>query len=385
MTTEQRPVRRLTILHVSEVHWGGVVTLLRHFADGQDRAGHDVHLLAPEGVGHIRGARQWTWRFERRRPWQLPRAWWQLRRVIHQVRPDVVHVHSFVAGFIVRMCARRWLGLRGAVVYQPHAWSYDLVPNRVFGFAVRWWERFAGRRTDLLVANCEDEIAEGRQLGLTLPARAVSVAVDLDAFAPVPESHRTTARQELGIEGGHVALLVGRISRQKGHDLLVPAWEHQPPGDGLLLLVGPGATEQLREEAPKEWGHTIIAVGEQSDVRPWLWASDVVIMASRYEGFPLVIAEAMACGRPLVVTAINGARWSITDGPLARAGDVVDLGDMAGLLASTHSLLTDDEQRRQASEAARARAVALFSPDDVVTALEQAYFEAIAIRERLGR
>lgn len=375
---------RLRILHVSEVHWGGVVTLLDHFVAEQVRAGHEVHVLAPDGMRTFPGADQRVWRIDRSRPWTFVSAVRDLRRAVKQIQPDVVHLHSFVAGLIGRLPYVRTPVARAdsatGVVYQPHAWSFDLFTRRSVGNAVRRWETWAARSTDVLVANCDDEIAEGRAIGIDVPARALGVAVDVERFHPVDEATRDAYRAELGVDAKHVLLCLGRLVRQKGQDLLLPAWEHERPPDTALVLLGPGDQEPLAALAPTQWGKSVLAVGEQDDVRPWLWACDALVLPSRYETVALVVAEAMSCGRPVVATAVNGARDTILDGSLPSAGAVVELSDMDALIEQATRRLDDQELWAAEAAAGRERAEVLFSPPQVADRLEAAYRDAIESR-----
>src|SRR5262245_59044345 len=377
----------LRILHVSEVHWGGVVTLLDHFVAEQQRDGHEVHVLAPEGMHALPGAGQRGWRIDRSRPWTFPAAARDLRRAVKEIQPDVVHLHSFIGGLIGRLpfprtpVARADSASRAGVVYQPHSWSFDLFTRQSVTAAVQRWESWAARSTDVLVANCDDEVAEGRAVSIDVTARVLGVATDLERFHPVDAAERDALRAELGVETKHMLLCLGRLVRQKGQDLLLPAWERERPPDTTLVLLGPGDQEPLAALAPTQWGESVLAVGEHEDVRPWLWASDALILCSRYEGVPLVIAEAMACGRPVIATAINGARETIESGPLAPAGSVVELGDMAALIAEAGLRLDDAELWAAESTASRTRAEELFAPTQVVDRLVAAYREAIDRRQ----
>lgn len=371
----------LRILHVSEVHWGGVVSLLRHFVAEQSDAGHEVHVLAPTGMPALPGSVRHRWRVDRDRWWTTGAALLDLRRTVSRVHPDVVHLHSFVAGLLGRLRPRRlWLGAPVAVVYQPHAWSFGLFRQRSVCAAVRRWESWAAAGTDALVANCDDEIEEGRAVGVDVPAHSLGVAVDATCFHEASEDDRRRYRRELGITAPRVLVCVGRLTRQKGQDRLLQAWERARPPDTELVLVGPGHADALRVHAPTQWGASVRAVGEQADVRPWLWASDALVLSSRYETVSLVVAEAMACGRPVVVTAVNGARAAVLDGPWPPAGAVVALDDMDALVAQASLRLSDPELGEAEGTAGRKRAESLFSPPLVAERLELAYRAAVSQR-----
>ncbi len=366
----------MRILHVSEVGWGGVISLLRLFVSEQARRGDCVALLAPPITPPIEGIASSPWSLQRRSLHTYPVAVRELRDTVKRFRPDVIHLHSFLAGFLGR--------LPGAVattptVYQPHAWSFDLVADENYRRAVQLWERLASGRTRVMVTNCQAEIDEGRLAGVSTVSRVVGVAVDTERFAPVTDLVKRRYRRELGVSDPRLLLCIGRLARQKGQDLLVSAWERRRPDGTELVLVGPGETDALRELAPTQWGRSIRAVGECRDVRPWLWACDALLLPSRYETVAVVVAEAMAVGRPVVATDVNGAREVIEGGDLPSAGRVVPLGDMTALLARSQEVLDDPQLVGQMAGAGRSRAQALFSAHAVAERLDEAYRERLRL------
>ncbi len=368
----------LRILHVSEVHWGGVVTLLEHFTAEQAAAGHEVHVLAhPDLPALDPGVHVHRWDVDRSRPQSFVGAVRRLRALVRELDPDVVHLHSFFAGLLGRLPGGL-SGLSGtATVYQPHAWSDHLSARRAVTVAVRGSERLSARRTDLLVANCRDEIERGVDLGVHTPGRPISVSVDLDRFRPPTAEERTAARRSLGLGDDRVALVLGRLARQKGQDLLLPVWARTRPERTTLALVGPGDLDWARAHAGEQWGRTVLAPGGTDDVLPWLWAADALVLCSRYETVALVVAEAMSVGLPVVATAVDGVAEVLVEGDEPAAGAVVPLDDMDGLVAALTRLLDDPEQHRRESAAGPVRAAQRFAPGAVAGRLVAAYREAI--------
>ncbi|QZY29804.1 glycosyltransferase family 4 protein [Nocardioides coralli] len=373
----RRGSRPLRVLHASEVHWGGVVTLLDHFVAEQVRAGHDVHVLAHPDLPDLDpGAHRVPWSVDRDRPGTLVAAQQELRRLVDELRPDVVHLHSWFAGALGRSPLAP---LPVPVVYQPHAWSDRLSAGRGQQAAVRASERLFARRTDLLVANCDDELARGRGLGIAVPGRALGVAVDLTRFRPPTRAERAAARAALGIpEGQRLVLVLGRLTRQKGQDLLVPAWRAAPPRETVLALVGPGDPAFVADLAGPELGRSVLVPGGTDDVLPWLWAADVLALPSRYETVALVVAEAMATGLPVVATAVDGAAEVLRGGPGEPAGTVVPVDDAAALVHEVTAVLADELRHARESAAGPRRARTLFDPACVARRLEDAYLVAIA-------
>jgi glycosyltransferase involved in cell wall biosynthesis len=381
----------MRVLHVSEVAIGGVATLIRAFSTEQLRRGDEPLLLCPEPLGLPVDA-YLPWQLHRKEPWNYARAYSQLATAVRRTRPDIVHLHSFFAGLIGRLppgVALREVG----VIYQPHAWNFAAARGSGSLRAVSGWERWASRRTDVVAVNCEDEAQEGRAYGIRPDPVVVGFPVDPAAFLPADAATRARSRLELGLDSRRVVLCLGALCWQKGQDRLVAAWERRPPPDAVLVLAGGSGgpylrrqdPDVLRRSAPHEWERSIVPVGHQVDVRPWLQAADVVIQPSRYESMSVAIAEALCSGVPVVTFDVVGAREAIMIGSEQDvAGDVVPQGDVEALLAALVRRLEDPALLESERAAARRRGLRLFAPDGVVPRLEEAYALALS-RARLRR
>jgi glycosyltransferase involved in cell wall biosynthesis len=363
------------VLHVVEVSIGGVVSVVNAYGSWQAAAGHDVHVLAP-GTAEVSVGERHVWQPQRRAPQRFPASVRALRRTTSDVRPDVVHLHSFFPGVLGRLVPASG-SPRPAVVYQPHSWAFDAAPTRVGRPIASAWERYAARRSDALIVNCRDEADEGTSHGVATDAQVVGMPIDTQAFAPASPERRDQARRELGVSGRSVLLCVGRLARQKGQDRLVAAWARQPLPDTVLVLLGAGDPAPLERLAGRHWGRSVVAPGPVTDVRPWLHAADLVVAPSRWESQEVAVAEAMSCGRAVVATQVNGAREAIEDGPEQAAGLVVEQDDLAGLLEGCRRRLSDPALLAAESAAARSRAERMFAVDEVMQRVGAAYAEAL--------
>lgn len=292
------PPRR--VLHISQPVDGGVARVVVDLATAQAAAGTDVHVACPQEGFLPRaltaaGIRVHPWEATRSPGPRLRAETRDLKRVIDAAAPALVHAHSAKAGLAAR------LALRGSIptVFQPHAWSFEAVGGPT-GLLARLWERHAARWTTRTVCVSEAELATGRRAGVTGPCSVVPNGVDTARFAP--EGHGP-ARVPL-------VVCVGRLCRQKGQDVLLRAWPAVAARvpEARLVLVGDGPdAARLRERA----GPRVAFVGAAADAAPWYRAADVVVLPSRWEGMALAPLEAMACGRPVVVTDVDGARESL--------------------------------------------------------------------------
>jgi len=166
-------------------------------------------------------------------------------------------------------------------VFQPHGWSWLAVDGAMRAASIAW-ERLAARRTDLFVCVGEAEAQLGRSYGIHGRFAVVHNGVDLDRFQPADDSERTAARGRLGLPvTAPLAVCVGRVTRQKGQDVLLAAWpsvRRQCP-TARLAIVGDGELLTGLRARPLPG---VIFAGAVGDVRPWLTAADVVVLPSRW-------------------------------------------------------------------------------------------------------
>jgi glycosyltransferase involved in cell wall biosynthesis len=137
---------------------------------------------------------------------------------VRTVDPDLVHLHSAKAGLAGRLALR---GMR-PTIYQPHAWSFEAAGG--MAPAVAAWERWAARWADLIVCVSEDERTRGEASGVDARYAVAVNGVEVEALHAVDAEGRRRARRSLGSSEAPLAVLVGRLDRQKGVDLLLDAW-----------------------------------------------------------------------------------------------------------------------------------------------------------------
>jgi glycosyltransferase involved in cell wall biosynthesis len=162
---------------------------------------------------------------------------------------------------------------------------------------------------------------------------------------------RATARRELHLEqDAPVALCAARLVDQKRHDVLLQAWSRLP-SHAVLLVAGDGPNRSALEaqHARLGLGDRVRLLGNRSDVPRLLAAADVATLASDWEGLPVFVLEAMAAGRPVVATAVDGLTEVLGDG----GGLLVPPGAPDELAVALESILLDVAARAGAGEAAR--------------------------------
>ncbi|QKW31080.1 glycosyltransferase family 4 protein [Streptomyces seoulensis] len=351
-----RPPR---VLHLAQPVEGGVARVVADLVRAQSAAGLDAVAACPDGPLPERlralGTPVRRWPATRSPGPSLAAEVRRLARLIDEVRPDLMHAHSAKAGLAGRLAVRG----RIPTVFQPHAWSFEAVGGATAALALRW-ERWGTRWAARTVCVSEAERATGERAGIDGRWAVVANGVDTDRFRPAPAAAvRARLAPSAGLDpAAPLVVCVGRLCRQKGQDVLLRAWPAvlRAAPDARLVLVGDGPDgDRLRADAPP----SVLFAGAVADVRPWYQAADLVVLPSRWEGMALAPLEAMACGRPVVVTDVDGARESLppatadrclvpAEDPAALAGAVTglllapDLGAGLGAGARRHVLAAHD-------------------------------------------
>ncbi len=311
------------------------------------------------------------------------RAWsprWarSLADLVRRERFDVVHAHLPSAGVGARRAAARLGAERPAVVYTEHnTWDRYRVPARVVN------ARTFGRN-DAVIA-----VSRVVAASITLPTNATPVTVIPNGVDAAGIRRRALAPAEargaLGLpDGVPVVGTVGGITAKKGHVGLVRAARSvvEACPDARFAFVGlPVDPEPVRSEIARLGleGHVEL-VGYRPDASTLMSAFDVYCLASRFEGMPVSLLEAMALGLPAVVTAVGGVEEVATDGEDAV---VVPRDDPDSLSAALVDLLLDPGRRRAIGERARTNADE-FSIQTMVHRTEAVYEAALARRAMVG-
>lgn len=324
------------VLHVSMPTTEGVAVVVLSYLRDQVERGWDVTLACPSGGwlaerATAAGAHVVRWEATRSPGASSAAETRRLTRIVRDVEPDLVHLHSSKAGLAGR------LALRGRVptVFQPHAWSFHAVSGPLRG-ATTLWERIAARWTTAFVYVSAAERAEAIRAGIRGRSWVIPNGVDLTAWTAADAAERASARAQLELPAGPIAVCIGRLSEQKGQRDLLDGWPavRRVVPDATLVLVGDGPD---RDALAARAVPGVRLVGNREDVPDWIAAANVVVAPSRWEGMALVPLEAMARARSVIATDVAGMRDALPP----DAATVVAIGAGAALAAALADQLAD--------------------------------------------
>ena len=267
-------------------------------------------------------------------PWHDWQAYRQIKQLLRELQPDIVHTHSAKAGLLGRWAAHR-LRIKG-IVHTVHGAPFhpyqNLVPRNLF----RYCEKLAARRCHKLISVCD---------AMTNQLVAAKVA-PLEKFTTIysgmeisdfinADSHRSSVRQEFGFDDDDI--VVGKIARLfdlKGHEYLVTAASEIVKKNPAVhfLLVGDGILRekiemQIERAGLSEHFH-FAGLVPPSQIPRYLGAMDILAHTSLREGLARALPQALLAGRPVVSFDIDGAKEVCIS---EETGYLIEPRDVAGL------------------------------------------------------
>lgn len=237
-----------------------------------------------------------------------------LRRIIKQLKPDIVYAHSSKAGALARIAD---LGLKNRVIYNPHGWAFNMQQSAKKKEMYKWVEKISAHFCDKIVciSDAEKESALREKICKPSKLQVIYNGIDLEAIKnTIPKT-----KAELNIpEDAFVVGMVGRLSKQKAPDVFVKAAKliKDKIPNAYFLMVGDGELRGQVENLIHQYdlGSSFLITGWVDNPTAYIKIMDVGMLLSRWEGFGLVLPEYMACGVPIVATNVDAIPNIIKDG-----------------------------------------------------------------------
>ncbi len=305
-----------------------------------------------------------------RREWDL-RWGIRLRRELIENPVDILHAHSpypaGIARLVVRTLPRR---LRPRIVYTLHnTWgSFSRLTRLLNGLT------YGLDAADIAVSRIVNETLTPRRRART---EVLVHGIQLDE-ARSQMGKRASIRSELGVAPDE--FVVGTIANfraQKDYPNLLEAARLLKQGDVPIRIIavgqGPLEEEMRALHASMALGDRVLLLGQRDDAVAVLGACDAFVMASKNEGLPVAIMEALALGLPICATSVGGIPEAVTDGV---EGQLVPPSDPESLAAALTRLATEPALREQLAAGAR-EAGERYDIRTAVTRIEQIYMEVL--------
>ncbi len=364
---------RFSVVHVvAPGTFGGLEGVLQALAKGHAARGHDVHVVAVldrrvDEYPLIADLREGGVNVL---PLILPpRAYLRERSfvqdVCERIRPDVVHTHGYRPDVLHAGLARR---LSTTAVTTVHGYTSG-----------DWKHRLYQTLQSVTVRRFDAVVAVSRAIFNVLVRRRVSqerlYLVPNAWSGSVDYLDRAVARRELGIPSGIFHLgWVGRLSREKGADILIQALRHLGDVPCVVSLVGDGKERSFIEGLVMRFGleNRVIMHGMIPQAARYYRSFDVFVLSSRSEGTPLVLLETMDAGVPIIATEVGGVPDTVT----RQEALLVPTEDPLALSRAIRTAYRDREDSAARARAARQKLRSRFALEPWLDRYEEIYRRA---------
>jgi glycosyltransferase involved in cell wall biosynthesis len=325
------------------------------------------------------------------KPWRDRKAYHEIRQIIEDFKPDIVHTHAAKAGFIGRLAAIN-AGVP-VILHTFHGHYFHSYFHPLKTKTLLQIERYLAAKTDGIIAISPEQyvdLAEVYKVAHKDKVFQVPLGFDLDRFMNQQEEKRREFRAEFQLAEDEVAVgIVGRIVPIKNHSLfnrMIPAVLAKYPGKVKFFYIGDGELRSEVEselsslgvpftgELEKDFSKPAIFTSWRKDMEHVYAGLDIIALTSLNEGTPVSIIEAQAASKAIVSTDVGGLRYVAEDGITAY---LVPSNDVEALTDKTIALVGDSVLRKQMGAAGRAFVLNKFSVQRLVKDMSELYSELL--------
>ena len=298
-------MKKISILHLSQVSGGGVEKYIKLFLKYSNNEKFDNYLVAPNLDNYKEYKIKKSFEFNTNQSFsiiQLLKNVLFIRNIFKEIKPDIVYLHSTFAGVIGRLAA---VGCNCKVVYNPHSWSFKMDISSIKKLFYKSIEFFLSFFTDkyILISKSEYELAKN----ICFNNRKLEII-----YNGIEINERYNEIKELSdsLSGMYVIGMVGRICEQKNPLFFVEFAKelYKLRKDIFFIIVGDGELKKEIENKIVEYGmedHFLIT-GWVNNPKDYIELFDQAVLFSKWEGLCLSIAEYMLARKPILATDIGG-------------------------------------------------------------------------------
>lgn len=267
----------------------------------------------------------------------------RLKEVIKRVRPDLLHSQGLRSDMLV--ASLKIDGPRLITIRNFPQYDYSMTYGRLVGRCMAWLHFKAMRKVELCIG-VSRSVSDNLECAFNIVnVETVPNGVDTEMFYPIEADKKSQLRQALGLDlGAEIFISSGHLTIRKDPLFLINFWCRTFPKDlsKRIVFIGSGEQEELCVEASTK-AENVFVSGNVVNVSQYLQASDFFVSASRAEGLPNSVLEALACGLPVLLSDIPPHREIIEMAP--DIGVLFNLDNPNSFEAALRELLARDRNR----------------------------------------
>ena len=356
--------------------------------------GHDVTLITGPAIGpegelfnQTKGQNYKVIVLQRLRrainPFNDTVSYFQIKKLLRQLQPDIVHTHSAKAGILGRFACYglkgKWAENLPAVVHSIHGLAFHPYQSQWLNKFYIAIEKSAAKRTDFFISVADAMTAQSTAADIGRPEQFVTAysAIEEDDFLePISEEHKRDFRQKYEIgEDSIVLVTIARLFMLKGHEYIIESAKQLSERfeKCVWLFVGDGnlADHFKRQVCRLGLAEKVKFTGllPPSQIPLAIQSSDILVHCSLREGLARTLPQAMLCGRPTVSFDVDGAREVVNE----NTGRLIEPKNVEQLTKACAELVKDEDLRKKLGENGRESVKEKFAPETMVDTIEAVY------------
>jgi glycosyltransferase involved in cell wall biosynthesis len=318
-------------------------------------------------------------------------SYFQIKKHLRQLQPDIVHTHSAKAGILGRFAAHKLktqnLKLKTPfVVHTIHGLAFHPYQNNLLNKFYIAVEKSAAKRTDFFFSVADAMTNQALTAGIGKPDKFVTTysAVEKDDFLrPVSGEQKKQFRQRYGIpENAVVLITIARLFMLKGHDYIIESAKtlSKQYKNAVWLFVGDGNLSEHYKKQVCQLGLAdrikFTGLFSPKEIPLAIASSDILVHCSLREGLARALPQALLCSKPAISFDIDGANEVINP----DTGRLVEPENVEQLTKACAELIADENLRAKLGTGGKEFVKEKFLPETMVDKIEQVYKKLLGIK-----
>jgi len=310
-------------------------------------------------------------------------SYYQVKKHLKHIKPDIVHTHSAKAGILGRFAANSLKGKWGenlpTVVHTIHGLAFHPYQNEWLNKFYIAVEKSAAKRTNFFISVADAMTAKAAEAGVAKAEKfctAYSAIEEDDFLRPIADERRKEFRKKYDIsEEAIVLVTIARLFMLKGHEYIIAsAKELSKRFENVVwLFVGDGNLSNHFKEQVRQFGLTkkikFTGLLPPGQIPLAIQSSDILVHCSLREGLARTLPQAMLCSKPVVSFDIDGAREVVND----TTGRLIEPKNVEQLTKACAELIENKDLRDKLGRAGWESVKEKFAPDTMVDTIEAVY------------
>jgi glycosyltransferase involved in cell wall biosynthesis len=308
-------------------------------------------------------------------------SYFQIKKQLRQLRPDIVHTHSAKAGILGRLAAHqlKTQNPKLKTIHTIHGLAFHPYQSRWLNKFYIAVEKCAAKRTDYFISVADAMTDQATAVGIGRSEQFVTAysAIDeKDFLEPISQERKSKFRQKYGIvEDAVVLVTIARLFMLKGHDYIIESAKELSKRfeNCVWLFVGDGNLAEKYKQQVREIGLaekvTFTGLLPPGEIPLAIKSSDILVHCSLREGLARTLPQAMLCGKPAISFDVDGAREVVNE----NTGRLIEPKNVEQLIKACAELIGNEDLRKRLGEQGRESVKTKFAPETMVDTIEAVY------------